>query len=69
MQTALNERWELQIMMIRFNPAPFDAVRALGQAAPSATRNGNRTALSLDGGSAGFTAKPGCDAVSGGLTS
>jgi hypothetical protein len=56
-------------MMIRFNPAPFDAVRALGQAAPSATRNGNRTVLSLDGGSAGFIAKLGCDAVSGGLTS
>ena len=56
-------------MMIRFNPAPFDAVRALGQAAPSATRNGNRIILSLDSVSAGFIVKLGYDAVSGGLTS
>lgn len=56
-------------MMISFNPAPFDAVRALGQAAPSATRNGNRIVSSLDGVFAGFIAKPGCDAVPGGFTS
>ena len=53
-------------MSICFHPAPFDAVRALGQAAPSATRNGDRTALSLDGVFAGFIAKPGYGAVSGG---
>jgi hypothetical protein len=56
-------------MMIRFNPAPFDAVRALGQAAPSATRNGNRIVLNLDGVPAGFIAKPDRSVVSGGFTS
>lgn len=56
-------------MMICFNPAPFDAVRALGQAAPSATRNGNRIVLSPDGVFAGFIAKPDRGAVSGGFTS
>ena len=56
-------------MSICFHPAPFDAVRALGQAAPSATRNGDRTVLSLDGVSAGFIAKPDRNAVSGGFTS
>lgn len=53
-------------MSICFNPAPFDAVRALGQAAPSATRNGDRMILSLDGAFAGFIGKPGRGAVAGG---
>ena len=56
-------------MSICFHPAPFDAVRALGQAAPSATRNGDRSTLSLDGYSAGFIVKPDHAVVSGGLTS
>jgi hypothetical protein len=56
-------------MMICFNPAPFDVVRMLGQAAPSATRNGNRSILSLDGHSAGFTVKPDHAVAFGGLTS
>jgi len=56
-------------MMIRFNPAPFDAVRALGQAAPSATRNGDRTILSLVGHSAGFIVKSDHAVAFGGLTS
>jgi hypothetical protein len=55
-------------MSICFHPAPFDAVRALGQAAPSATRNGDRTVLSLDGVIAGFIAKPGRGVACGGLT-
>lgn len=56
-------------MSICFHPAPFDAVRALGQAAPSATRNGDRSTLSLDGHSAGFIVKPDHAIVFGGLTS
>ena len=56
-------------MMICFYPAPFDAVRALGQAAPSATRNGDRTALSHDSARASLFPGLGHDAVSGGLTS
>lgn len=56
-------------MSICFHPAPFDAVRMLGQAAPSATRNGDRSILSPDGHSAGFIVKPGRAVAFGGLAS